>query len=307
MQSFLADVQRTGKDLQQQREVVQEIDAVTRKVSGAATEDEMKKIRDKIGGLREDFIIGMREIKDRVQKLKEDAEKAETEHNKHIKKQHVHSLVERVKNLIEHFSTAQSEFGDEEKNRLKSQYIIARPSATNEEIESAIEGDEKPVISLGGNPEKTSVERKESLKNIFKGIQEVSQMTEQLNLLVTESDKNIDKVSEDATKSEKQAKKADVDLKKAHKYQKFARFAKLFVYSMIGLLLLLFIFGVLGICVISLLYMILSYSNFGSSSSTTGNENNGNTGGNAPTTNIFAPGQSTQILPAALIGSNPQI
>ncbi|KAI5175652.1 hypothetical protein NEFER01_1694 [Nematocida sp. LUAm1] len=261
MEMFLESVKLVGKELEEEEKIIKRINELARKVSGASTDEEMKDILESLHTLRDDFLSGMHEVKEGIssiqKKLEED--KDSSHHNTHVKQQHVASLIERSKKVMNNFSTSQSEFGEEERHRLKSQYIIARPTATKEEIEHVeYNMDDKPFI-MPGKSRPVAEERKKSLKRIVEGVQEVTKMTDELNLLVVNTEKDVDKVAVTTTKTEAKAKKADVDLKKALKYQRLARFAKMLVYGFVSILVIFLIVTIIGGILISLISFVVGY------------------------------------------------
>ncbi|KAI5185098.1 hypothetical protein NEHOM01_0603 [Nematocida homosporus] len=248
MKRFLERVQVISSDIDRQKEAVDKIDQLTRRVSGATNEKESKELIDNLQNLREDFLEDMGEVKEQISAIQKQAKDPNiSSHERHIRQQHTNSLIERTKKLIETFSTAQTEFGHEERSRIKSQYIIARPAATKEEIDAVAYGEEeKASFSITDSKHAETKHRKQSLQKIFQGIQELSQMTDQLNLLVDTTEKDVDKVAVATTVAETKAKKADKDLKKALTYQRLARFAKLMVLSLVIILIIGFIIAMIG-------------------------------------------------------------
>lgn len=285
MRKFLELVHRTSRDIDTLGHTLKRMDGTTRKVSGAAFESESEKLRDALAVDRDNFIEVANSAKANVQSLKAQLKTCKSQREKHQYQQHINSLVERLQRAIEHFSTSQSDFGSEERHRLKSQYIIARPTATEEEIDAAEYGDQedaKNAFSIGSGVEKAQ-HRKKSLQHIASGIAEVTQMTQQLNLLVHDTDKEIDKVSVTTSHTEKKAKKADADLKKALRYQKFTRMLKIFCFSIMGLLLLAGLLALLGTFILLVLQIAINRRT-ASESGEPGNAP-GNTGNTAGTTN----------------------
>ncbi|KAI5190326.1 hypothetical protein NECID01_0918 [Nematocida sp. AWRm77] len=246
MKKFLVGVNEVNKELESFRSELEEMKQLTRKVSGAANDKEAQALRSSLTELREDFIDGMNTAKKGIENLKIKAQEGKSEHEKHIKEQHIKSLIERVKKMVEEFSTAQAEFGAEERHRLKSQYIIAKPTATKEELDK-VEYEDSPdpfMVTQKTKPETQA--RKQSLKHISSGIQQVTQMADQLNLLVHKSDRNVDKISVTTSTTEVKAKKADKDLKQALKYQKLARFAKMIAIGALLFLVFMFFLMIIG-------------------------------------------------------------
>lgn len=260
MKKFLELVHRTSRDIDTLGHTLKRMDGTTRKVSGAAFESESEKLRDTLAADRDNFIEVANSAKANVQNLKTQLKTCKSQRERHQYQQHINSLVERLQRAIEHFSTSQSDFGSEERHRLKSQYIIARPTATEEEIDAAEYGDQedtKNAFSIGAGMEKAQ-HRKKSLQHIASGIAEVTQMTQQLNLLVHDTDKEIDKVSVTTSHTEKKAKKADADLKKALRYQKLTRILKILCFSILGLLVLAGLLALLGTFILLVLQIAIN-------------------------------------------------
>lgn len=296
MKKFLTGVNEVNRELEGLKGVLGEMDQLTRKVSGAANEQETQALRRSLGELREDFIDGMNITKNGIENLKIKAQEGKTAHEKHIKEQHVKSLIERTKKLVEHFSTSQAEFGAEERHRLKSQYIIAKPTATKEELEQVEYSDSPDPFMMSKSAKPEAQQRKQSLKQISTGIQQVNQMTEQLNLLVHKSDRNVDKISVTTRTTEVKAKKADKDLKQALKYQKLARLAKLIALAallFLGLLLLLMVLGGIIFLVIVLARNFSPQSLTGNTTGDTAGDTGTGTGTGTNTTNIETAGGET--------------
>ncbi|KAI5181252.1 syntaxin 1A [Nematocida sp. AWRm80] len=300
MNEFLGLVKKTSNRIDKLKPTLEEMETLTRKVSGASNDKETKKLRDSLALHREDFISDMSQIKKEIHILKKKSEEGCTELEKHTRHQHMKSLIDRTKKMVEEFSTAQSEFGSEERERLKSQYIIAHPTATKEEIEQ-IEYSSSPKIPfMNKSTTKDSEDRKQSLQHIAQGITQVTQMTDELNLLVHKPERTIDKISVTATATETKAKKADKDLKKALKYQRLARWAKMLAIGIISLIAIAIIVVVFGGILFMIIMLALNIRNRASedSSDTTGNT----------TGNTTAPGTLNAFIPpelASFFNSNP--
>ncbi|KAI5136728.1 syntaxin 1A [Nematocida ausubeli] len=300
MQKFLDKVDSASMKIEACKESLDKMNYLTRRVSGVSEEKESKKLRDDLAGLRNDFIENISEVKDGITEIKRKL-RGKTQHELHTKQQQVKSLVERTKKVIEEFSTTQSEFSAEERERLKSQYIIAKPTATKEELE-AVEYSESPKIPFLNGGKGDADERKKSVKHISAGIQNVMKMTQDLNLLVHEKDRDVDKIAIHTTHAEAKAKKADQDLKSAEKYQKWARLGKMTFYSIIIFLVVVVVLVLFGGFVIFVLMAILNYkaAHSGASSGTDGSTSGG---GQAPAETTA--GSIEQSVRNILGGSNP--
>jgi len=267
MKKFLEGVGEMNRELEYLVDLLREMEQNTRKVSGASNDGEVAVLQETLSELRGEFVEGMKTLKDGIANLKKKTSEGQTEYERHMREKQTHSLIDRTTRLVESFSTAQAEFGAEERRRVESQYIVAKPNITEEELEKIEYASPPDPFSFKKAPKHVTEKRKTSLKEISSGIQEVTQMTEQLNLLVHESDKKIDKITITATKTEVKAKKADKDLKSTLQYQKLARFAKLISFSILFFLVLIFIFAVIGGFVF---IIIVLAQNFPSSNSTGG-------------------------------------
>ncbi|KAH9386555.1 uncharacterized protein NEMAJ01_1451 [Nematocida major] len=277
MRKFLEEIDSVSKQIEVCQEDSRRMGEATRRVSGASDEKEAEALRTALDEERDDFIKNMAEIKEKIKELKKGI-RGKSEHKKHVKQQQIRSLVERTKKTIEAFSSVQSEFSSEERERIKSQYIIARPTATKEELE-AVEYSESPQIPFLKHT--VSDSRKKSVKNISRGIKKVMKMTQELNLLVHEKDQDVDKISISTEKAEVKAKKADQDLKSAEKYQKIARLGRITAYTAIGLLI--------GVCLLILfggfvIFIIVAIMNYRISKGAAGSDgaSSGTSGGTAP-------------------------
>ncbi|KAI5153554.1 syntaxin 1A [Nematocida parisii] len=258
MQRFLDKVDTASAKIEACKDDLARMNDLTRRVSGASEEKDSQKLRNKLEVLRNDFIQNISEVKEAITQIKRKSS-GSTRHESYTKQQQVKSLVERTKRIIEEFSTTQSEFSAEERERLKSQYIIAKPTATKEELES-VEYSESPKIPfLKSSGKSAADERKKSVKHISEGIQNVMKMTQDLNLLVHEKDRDVDKIAIQTTHAEEKAKRADSNLKAAEKYQKWSRMGRMAVYSIIIFLIVLFVFVLFGGFIF---FVIIAYLNY---------------------------------------------
>ncbi|OAG29339.1 hypothetical protein NEDG_01412 [Nematocida displodere] len=289
MKKFLQSVYKANREIDEQKGVIEQMDGLTRKVSGASNEKEAGLLRDSLTQLRDEFIASVKATKTRIETLKKKSQATESHSQQHTQQQHIASLVERVKKLVEHFSTVQSEFGSEERHRLKSQYIIAKPTATKAEIEEVEYSEDAPSSF---RVDASAKGKKHTLLHIATGIAQVTEMTEELNLLVHKTERDVDKVAVTTTETEVKAKKADKDLKKTLRYQKLARYAKIVCVTLAIFLLFLF-FG--GILIAVVFFVVMQVLNYQSSGSSTPSSDAGST----------APGLGANPAPTAAPGTAP--
>lgn len=283
MQQFLAKVDKTNQKLSLSQEILSQITQNTRKVSGSSSDKESKALSALLTEERDEFLSLVEEVNKRIAALKKTVPDAALASEKEVRKSQVDALIKRTQRIIDTFSSSQIELHHQEKERLKSQYIIAKPNATEEEIDD--------IEYSTNSPNFVSSDKKNSLKDIAKGVQQVTKMTNELNLLVHSSDKSLDKISESATKSEVKAKKADKDLKKAKMYQKLARIGRLFFYGTIVFIISGFIIALLvwlGLLIVSRIIRLRS---------------DGDSGGESPSSGA-APATSSNAPTASSNGAN---
>ncbi|KAI5189438.1 hypothetical protein NEMIN01_0501 [Nematocida minor] len=170
---FLSEVQQINS----------QIDSAGKLYTEYITECEMEERRDfacagsrqKNRNISEEFNGALLAIEKEISKLSEKIKGSESPQ----KQLHIKSLSDRTKRVLEAFAAEEQAILRKEKERLKEQYLIANPDASNNELdelndEERAESLIKAAYSLGSKEEKENVEEAEKRsKNVFKILKDI--------------------------------------------------------------------------------------------------------------------------------------
>ncbi|KRH95138.1 SNARE protein Syntaxin 1 [Pseudoloma neurophilia] len=192
-------------------------------------------------------------------------------------------MTRELSETIELYRTEQLEHSKEEKKRLKSQFLIANPDATEEELHELVNSEtgEKVLqkeFTSGSSSAKNllskATDRNKNIKKILESINELVALIEELDEMVHNSGKLVDKIEIEVDITKKTVKQAKRDLVKARNYQRATMYIK---YLILGVLLLAFGFSIIGLVLFGFARLLLPTTrNNKNSNNLNSGKNNGN-------------------------------
>lgn len=211
------------------------------------TENEESQVNNKIKAINDLFKTEVDDIKN---ELNEILKKSETEFEKETRISHYKSLSEKLTNIINKYRYIQLDYNRNERNRFKSMYRIARPDATEEELENANNEEIlKSKFAMGSKSSKRLLKQAENknknIKEIVKNIEELNNLMEQLKEMVQNTGDVVDKIEINMEKAEEDTKKANQDLDQALEYQRSYMWYKRLFYIFISVIIGIFIIWVI--------------------------------------------------------------
>ncbi|OMJ17426.1 Syntaxin-like protein psy1 [Smittium culicis] len=144
------------------------------------------------------------------------------------------ALSKNFASLITKYQQIKHEFYDKSKMRLKRQFLIAKPNATEEEIDDAIENQQannifaQAVLNSNRSGEARRVlkdieDRHKDILNIEKTINELATMFEQVSGMISEQQEMIDNIENGVEDANEQIIGASSEVAKAVVYRKKSR------------------------------------------------------------------------------------
>lgn len=275
---------------------VDELERIKDRSNGVIKEEDREALMGGVNGITSEFTRKITIAKLRIEELHKDNEKYKKKHGQDKqyaqRNDHFRSLTIRLADCIERFRKVQVQLSDVETERLKAQYAIARPTATEEELDN-LETDEsgqavlESAYTIGSQSAKKVVEkagrRHKSIQVLIKNIEELAKLTQELNTLVVQSGEAIDKIEIKADTHVHTTEEAKKSLEKAEIYQKRAtKFKKIFFVIVFVLFVLAFFIVLILVIVQIIMFLISNKSSLSGSSSGTSSSASANQTGTAP-------------------------
>lgn len=176
-------------------------------------------------------------------------------------------MTRELSETVELYRTEQLEHSKEEKKRLKSQFLIANPDATEDDLHELVHSEKgekmlQKEFSSGSSSSKNILkkasDRNKNIKKIVDSINELVSLIEELDEMVHNSGKIVDKIEIEIDITKKTVKKANKDLVKARNYQRAAMYIK---YIILGIVALAFGFSIIAVVIFAFARLILSSGN----------------------------------------------
>lgn len=145
---------------------------------------------------------------------------------------HVQSLSRRLSNVVNDFRTMQVSFSKIEKERLRAQYLIANPHATEDELDDLESGERgrgllRSAFTLGDASSKKIIEEAEkrhhSIQHILGNISYLGDLAEELGEMVASSGEHIDRVQVTASTVKKASESVNRELQGVRRRRSRAR------------------------------------------------------------------------------------
>ncbi|KAI5188658.1 hypothetical protein NECID01_0271 [Nematocida sp. AWRm77] len=187
-----------------------------------ASEAEYEDIALVMKSIRRDFKAGVETIKTDLSRMKEESTKHHAEHGHDrsfsARASHLQSLARRLGLIVEDFRRVQNGLAKYERDRLKEQYLIAKPHATVDELSALEEQDRaKPMLqsifTIGTKSAKDVIikaeRRRSSIEEILKGMTDLKDLSDDFATYVVSNSTEVDRIYIDVKQSLGQAKKTE--------------------------------------------------------------------------------------------------
>ncbi|OAG29406.1 hypothetical protein NEDG_00539 [Nematocida displodere] len=205
--------------------------------------------------LHQEFKARVGAIKEEISQMKNENEEYLQVHgfdrNFSTRSKHLHSLARRLTLVIEDFRRVQNGFAKHEGERLKNQYLIAKPHASSDELFALEEQDKirpmlQSIFTLGNKSAREVImdaeKRRTSIESILQGVADLKDLSNDFVEFISTNGTDMDRVHIDVRSSAGQAYSAEEVIKevatKAIRTQK----AKKNSVIVLALLIILFIF-----------------------------------------------------------------
>ncbi|EPR79539.1 T-SNARE complex subunit/syntaxin [Spraguea lophii 42_110] len=234
MDIFLSTVLEINRKIGKLKEYLQKLEYISNiKYNSVMDEDKEEKLDRKIEAINVVFKELSKEVKGDLQNIGEGTiaeEHSETPNGFYIEIRinHWKVLTKKLSDVINEYRTIHVEYNREEQEKMKKQFLIAPPEATDEELADILNTDKcddviKSVFVVGSHSSKNILEkatkRNQSIKKIVKTIQDLCDMMNELKEMVHEHGEVIEKIDVNVEKSKERTKKAKKDLTEALGFQ----------------------------------------------------------------------------------------
>ncbi|KAI5191292.1 syntaxin 1B/2/3, partial [Nematocida minor] len=224
---FLNRAKTTNETISGLFECVTVADALKNKAR-MTEESQLQQIAEAMENLYKDFKV-------RASSIREELEKMKKENDVHLdrhgfdrgfatRNNFMQNLLRRLSLVIQDFGRVQGGFAVSQKERMREQYLIAMPEATEEELSSLDEKEKAKVLlqsafTLGSKTAKEALilaeKRRSSIENILEGISELKDLADDFSTIVRIDSCDMDKVHLGVQCANTQAKSAHTVINKS--------------------------------------------------------------------------------------------
>lgn len=257
MRNFLQRCKKIEEEIKKLAEYIKKLKYYSNyKNNSILNEKEEKGLDNKIHILTNFFKKTSTQIKQELKEIHDENKEYKIENNEFeyvTRNDRWEVMTKNLSKTIESYRNEQLTHSKEEKERLKSQFLIVNPDATEEELHELVHSDkghellEKEFKS--GSSSKSILqkakERNQSIKQILNSINELVALIEELNEMVHNSGKIVENIEIEIDTTKKTIKEANKDLVKARNYQKAAMYIKYIILiffslaSLIGIIVVI--------------------------------------------------------------------
>ena len=172
--------------------------------------------------------------------------------NKRVREIHQKALAKSLYDIATEFQNIQQEAREEKEKEMRRQYRIARPNASEDEIETALDQPYKifQEIMISKTTEERRVleavqSRNKELLDIERSIHELGQLFEDMSILIDSQQVMIDRIDHHIVESMEDVEKGGKELTGAIQYAKRSRRKKMCLCICLLIVLVAIVLGVL--------------------------------------------------------------
>ncbi|TBU17813.1 subunit of t-SNARE complex [Ordospora colligata] len=254
MQDFVKESKRILNDIETLDSYTTSIDYLSsQKNSSVLSKDKEKTLNNQIDVLNERFRALSMRIKGKIDDFADETASMEKEKKNNgfycqTRNQHLQAQSMKLTKVINRYREAQIKHREDEMDKFRMQYIIAKPDATEREIEEFIEDEDgskiESAFALGANSARGILEEAENRKKNIKKIEEmVQEIVDLLNLISQEVSKRtsvVDSINDELIAARENTTAANADLESALVYQIRATRIKRMIFY--GILIIIAVF-----------------------------------------------------------------
>ncbi|KAM0671806.1 hypothetical protein OCOL_001248 [Ordospora colligata] len=254
MQDFVKESKRILNDIETLDSYTTSIDYLSsQKNSSVLSKDKEKTLNNQIDVLNERFRALSMRIKGKIDDFADETASMEKEKKNNgfycqTRNLHLQAQSMKLTKVINRYREAQIKHREDEVDKFRMQYIIAKPDATEREIEEFIEDEDgskiESAFALGANSARGILEEAENRKKNIKKIEEmVQEIVDLLNLISQEVSKRtsvVDSINDELIAARENTTAANADLESALVYQIRATRIKRMIFY--GILIIIAVF-----------------------------------------------------------------
>lgn len=231
--SFLQTAQKINAEVDGLSGCIKQAEGCTMRSHGAAGGNEQEEAASQMGRITETFREKSRGVKGMLDAMRAENEAylADAGQDSVFPKRiaHFQSLARRFSSMVEGFKRTQVAFGTIESERLKSQYLITRPGAPEEELDALDNGEKgrgllQSAFALGSASAQQIISHAErrhnSIQHLLGSISELGCLAQDLNDMLAFSSEHMDRVQIHVAESSRTSLHANSDLEQARVYRK---------------------------------------------------------------------------------------
>ncbi|ELA47623.1 hypothetical protein VCUG_00946 [Vavraia culicis subsp. floridensis] len=248
MDEFLGRCKKIEDKIDKLRVYIHKLKSISNKKANSILSDhEETELDNRISVLNNLFKENSKQVKERLKAMQEENNQLNPEDEEFeadTRNNRWQVLTNYLAETIELYRTEQLNHTKEEKERLKSQFLIAKPDASEEELHELVNSSEghkllekefRPGACSSKGILKKAGERNKNIKKIVASINELVSLIDELHEMVMSSRKIVDNIEIEIDVTKKTVKEAKKDLEKARNYQKAAMYIKyviLFIFAL---------------------------------------------------------------------------
>ncbi|CAO1638577.1 unnamed protein product [Sympodiomycopsis kandeliae] len=198
-------------------------------------------------------------VKNRIKKLEQQTSRVPEGGDKNVRRTQIGSLKNQFKGVIQNYQEVEQQYRQKFRQRQERQFRIVKPDATPQEVKAALDDDNggqifsQALLNSNRHGEARGAlrevqERHEDIKRIEKTIVELAQLFQEMDILISEQDDQVNAIESTAVNVEQDMSSGLAATGKAVKSAKAAR-KKRKICFIISIVLILVIAAVVAIVV----------------------------------------------------------
>lgn len=249
--AFFADCDKIKANI---AEIETNIKAISEKhgqALAAISEKQGQKNNEELDELMDNVRRKANQVRNSLKKMDADIQQMTPEEagsaNGRMKKQQQAALSRKFVEVMTEYNDVQSKYQQKYRERVKRQFKIVKPDATEEEVDAILDNEKgdsifaQQILSPGHAEAKQALEdiqdRHKDIIKLEKSIRELHELFQDMATLVMQQGEMIDRIEFNVMQSTDYVESAAVQLKSAQKYQSSARKKKIAFFIVVGVIL----------------------------------------------------------------------
>lgn len=229
---FLAEVRNIEEDIASLDGHVKAIDQLQRRAVQAVSQQEEKRVSNRVAEISREANASASNIRNRMHGLKDRINPQASDYQ--IRKNHIDNLARKFMQALQRFQEVQMNHQHKQQEKIRRQYLIANPDATEEELRNAMNADDaSPVFSQRLMMSQRGAEarrvyqdvedRHQQVVKLAKSIEQLHALFMDMQTMVETQDQLVISIGDTVDKTERATEQAATEMREAVVQKKASR------------------------------------------------------------------------------------